>query len=137
MSEIRITVKGEAVPQGRPRFVRATGRSFDPPKSRAYKAKVKAKARLNAPSAPLERAVELSLMIYRVPPKSASKRRREAMLAGEIRPTTKPDVSNILKGVEDALNGIVYKDDSQIVQYGTVGKWYAEEPRVEITVKEI
>lgn len=135
--EIHITVDGEAVPQGRPRFVRATGCSFDPPKSRAYKAKVKAKARLNAPSAPLERAVELSLMIYRVPPKSASKRRRAAMLAGEIRPTTKPDVSNVLKGIEDALNGIVYKDDSQIVQYGTVGKWYADRDYIVIEVREI
>lgn len=30
----------------------------------------------------------------------------------------------------DALNGIWYKDDSQIVEYGVIGKWYAESPRV-------
>ena len=135
--EIHITVDGEAVPQGRPRFVRATGRAYDPPKARQYKAKVRREAAINAPSVPLEGAVELSLMIYRKTPKSASKRRTGAMLAGDVRPTTKPDVSNVLKGVEDALNGIVYKDDSQIVQYGTVGKWYADRDYIVIEVREI
>jgi Holliday junction resolvase RusA-like endonuclease len=39
-------------------------------------------------------------------------------------------VSNVIKGIEDALNGVWYADDSQIVEYGLIGKWYAEEPRV-------
>ena len=39
-------------------------------------------------------------------------------------PTTKPDGDNVLKGVGDACNGIVYKDDSQIVD-ATVEKRYA------------
>lgn len=54
---------------------------------------------------------------------------------GLLRPTTKPDVSNVIKGVEDALNGVWYKDDSQIVAYGKVGKWYSDMPRVEITME--
>ncbi|WP_374042958.1 RusA family crossover junction endodeoxyribonuclease [uncultured Selenomonas sp.] len=39
-------------------------------------------------------------------------------------------MSNVIKGIEDALNNIWYKDDSQIVEYGVIGKWYAETPRV-------
>jgi Holliday junction resolvase RusA-like endonuclease len=35
------------------------------------------------------------------------------------------------------LNGIAYKDDSQIVKFGEMTKQYAEEDRVEITIKEI
>ena len=64
-----------------------------------------------------------------------SKKKREAALAGKLRPTTKPDVSNVLKGVEDALKGVWYVDDSQIVGYGELGKWYAERPRIEIAMQ--
>jgi Holliday junction resolvase RusA-like endonuclease len=63
-------------------------------------------------------------------PQSWSRRKRADAIADKIRPKTKPDVSNILKGIEDALNGVWYADDSQIVEYGLIGKWYAEEPRV-------
>lgn len=69
-------------------------------------------------------------MIYRGVPKSWSKRKAAQAIADKIRPTTKPDVSNVLKGIEDALSGVWYEDDSQIVEYGLIGKWYAEEPRV-------
>ena len=82
-------------------------------------------------------AVLLSLRIYRAIPKSMSKKKREAALEGKLRPTTKPDVSNVLKGVEDALKGVWYADDSQIVGYGTLGKWYDKQPRIEITMQEI
>ena len=43
----------------------------------------------------------------------------------------------MLKGVEDALKGLWYVDDSQIVGYGELGKWYAERPRIEVTMQEI
>ena len=56
-------------------------------------------------------------------------------MAGTLRPVTKPDVSNVLKGVEDALKGVWYKDDSQIVGYGVLGKWYDERPRIEIMMR--
>ena len=77
----------------------------------------------------------LSLRIYRAIPKSMSKKKREAALAGVLRPTTKPDVSNVLKGVEDALKGLWYVDDSQIVGYGELGKWYDKQPRIEVTMQ--
>lgn len=127
-----LVIPGEAVPQGRPRFGR--GRTYDPPKSRKYKEYVRELARddmpLGARSRPLTCPVRLTCVIYRGVPKSWSRRKRAAAIADKIRPTTKPDVSNILKGVEDALTGVWYKDDSQIVEYGVIGKWYADEPRV-------
>ena len=123
-----MVIPGEAVPQGRPRF--GHGRTYDPPKSRKYKEKVKCIARCNAPESPTTHAVRLTLVIYRGVPKSWSKRKAAQAIADKIRPTTKPDVSNVLKGIEDALSGVWYEDDSQIVEYGLIGKWYAEEPRV-------
>ena len=121
-------VPGEAVPQGRPRF--GHGRTYDPQKSRKYKEKVKCIARCNAPESPTTHAVRLTLVIYRAVPKSWSRRKRADAIADKIRPTTRPDVSNVIKGIEDALNGVWYADDSQIVEYGVIGKWYAESPRV-------
>ena len=138
MREYKAIVLGEPVAQGRPRFSRQGGfvKAYDPAKSRDYKQYVRLVASEDAPEAPVTGAVVLSLRIYRAVPKSMSKRKREAALAGRLRPTTKPDVSNVLKGVEDALKGLWYADDSQIVGYGELGKWYSERPRIEVTMAE-
>ena len=37
------------------------------------------------------------------------------MIAGEIRPTKRPDVDNVLKAIADSLNGLAYADDAQVV----------------------
>ena len=84
----------------------------------------------HAPVTPVEGAIEFSLRIYRAIPKGMPKYKREAAKAGTLRPVTKPDVSNVLKGVW-------YKDDSQIVGYGVLGKWYDERPRIEIMMREL
>ncbi len=69
------------------------------------------------------------------PPLSASKKTREAMLAGRLRPKVKPDWDNIGKLVCDALNGIAYKDDKDVVE-ATVIKVYGREARMEIYIRE-
>jgi Holliday junction resolvase RusA-like endonuclease len=48
-------------------------------------------------------------------------------------PTTRPDVLKLARGVEDALTGIVWRDDSQIVVEHLV-KSYGEPARVEVSV---
>lgn len=40
-------------------------------------------------------------------------------------PSVKPDLSKLVRAVEDALSGVVYRDDSRIVAYGRVWKRYA------------
>lgn len=129
-------IPGDAVPQGRPRVVRVGGRTiaYDPPKSKDYKARVRQYAAQNAPKEPLEGAVTLGVQIFRSVPKSWSKKKRAAAIAGVIQPTTKPDVSNVIKGIEDALNGIWYRDDSQIIDE-RVTKRYAREPGVLVSMR--
>ena len=73
------------------------------------------------------------VLAYFAIPISTSKAKREAMLSGEIRPLKKPDGDNILKAVCDALNGVAYGDDSQIVDKA-VHKWYSEQPRIEVAI---
>lgn len=139
MSTYTAVVLGDPVAQGRPRFSRQGGfvKAYDPAKSRDYKSYVRLIAVQNAPDSPVEGAIEFSLRIYRAIPKGMPKYKREAAKAGALRPVTKPDVSNVLKGVEDALKGVWYKDDSQIVGYGVLGKWYDERPRIEIMMREL
>ena len=69
-------------------------------------------------------------------PVSASKKKQREMAEGRIRPTKSPDADNCLKVVADALNGIMYKDDSQIVE-ALVTKNYDKSCRVIVTVGEI
>lgn len=83
----------------------------------------------------LEGPLKMNIVAYKSIPKSKSNKVKAAMAVGHIRPTNKPDSSNIAKAVEDALNGLAYKDDSQIVDQH-INKYYAEIPRVEITIQE-
>ena len=64
---------------------------------------------------------------------TGDKKKREEMLAHNIRPTTKIDIDNISKAVCDALNKVAYYDDSQIVVL-KARKYYADEPGVNITI---
>ena len=135
---ISFTVFGEPVAQGRPRTAVIGGhaRVYDPEKSRNYKTLVKLVAQEAKPRDLLEGPVILTLRIYRQIPKSFSKTARAKAHAGELRPTTKPDVSNVLKSIEDALNGVVWVDDRQIVGL-VVSKAYDDNPRVEVEIREI
>jgi len=73
---------------------------------------------------------------FRSIPASFSNKKREAALRGEIRPTSKPDLDNYEK-LLDALNKVVWEDDSYIVEWGAgSGKHYGDPPRTEITVRE-
>lgn len=74
-------------------------------------------------------------IFYRIP-KSMPKKNIEPMLKGQIRPCKKPDIDNCIKIVFDALNGIAYKDDTQIFEVHAV-KRYSEIARVEVELMEV
>lgn len=138
---IHLVIPGEPVAQGRPRISTQGGhvRAYDPAKSRDYKQYIRMAATQQVGTTPpLEGALALGMCVYRAIPKSFSKRRREAAERGEVRPITKPDLDNYVKAAKDALKGIVWQDDSQIVAYvEPFGKFYSERPRIEITVTQI
>lgn len=75
-----------------------------------------------------EKPLHITIDAIFEPTKSVSKVQRQAMLNGLIKPTKKPDIDNIAKVVLDALNGIAYKDDTQVInlelhkKYGEIGK---------------
>ena len=84
----------------------------------------------------LSGAIKAEIKVFMQIPKSESMKKKAAMMAGQIRPTKKPDADNCAKSVLDALNKIAFDDDSQIVELH-VNKYYSENPRVTITLEEI
>lgn len=53
-----------------------------------------------------------------------------------IAPTGKPDVLKLARGVEDALSGVVYRDDAQIVDE-TLYDRYGATPGVSVSIQVI
>lgn len=82
----------------------------------------------------LEGPVELRLLIDVAIPASWSKKKQAQALAGELLPTTKPDVDNIVKAIGDGLNGVVWRDDSQVSDV-IARKRYAEKPQVRVQIR--
>lgn len=79
----------------------------------------------------------LAMLVHAFVPIPASWTARDKLAAefGAILPTTRPDGDNFFKAAADSLNGIVFKDDSQIVD-GRVIKRYAARPALRIEVRE-
>jgi Holliday junction resolvase RusA-like endonuclease len=85
---------------------------------------------------PLEGPLHVDLVAHMPIQKSWVKKKIQAALSGCLLHTSKPDASNILKLVEDAANGILFKDDSQIVS-AIVTKEYSERPHYFLTICEM
>ena len=132
---IRFEVPGEPKAKARPRVTRS-GIAFTPKSTVMYENLVKTSFQQSYPDhVPIDQEMEAVITAYFSIPKSASRKKNEFMSSGIINPTKKPDLDNIAKAVLDSLNGIAYKDDSQIVSM-MISKKYSDRPRVEITLKE-
>lgn len=111
------------------------GRSYKHPEQAKYEGKVSAMIAQHRPVRPLEGALSLKLICYLPIPISKPKKFKAAALSGEIRPTIKPDCTNLAKNIEDIMNGIFYRDDAQIVHSET-DKYYSDNPRWHIELSE-
>lgn len=130
---LRFTVPGEPRAKERPRVY--NGHAFTPEKTKKYEAEVKFYYYQENGRARIDGEIEATINAYYKIPKSASKKKRQQMLSGEIRPTKKPDLDNVAKSILDALNGIAYHDDSAVVSLH-IEKWWSDEPRVEVLLSD-
>ena len=131
-------VEGNPVGKGRPRFAKR-GKfvsTYTPTKTRDYESVIKEAAKQAMGSnAVLETPVTVAIYITVPIPASYSKKRTEACLSGSERPIKKPDIDNIAKCFLDAMQDVIYFNDTQVLTlhitkvYGTVGM-------VEVMVKE-
>ena len=51
------------------------------------------------------------------------------------RPSFKPDLSKLIRAVEDALEGVVFKNDSRIIGYRDLWKFYDDEEHAGVRVE--
>lgn len=136
---IRFTVPGQPQGKGRPRVGTIGGhaRMFTPAKTLAYEGFIALQAQIAMNHHDLvEGPVEVRMFIALQVPESKSQKWKRQALAGEVFPTTKPDVDNTVKAVFDALNGVVWRDDVQVVDL-VLKKRYSAHPRVEVEIVPI
>jgi Holliday junction resolvase RusA-like endonuclease len=135
---LTFSVEGNPIGKGRPKFARRGNfvSTYTPTKTRDYESVIKdAAQKAMGSNELLETPVTVAIYITVPIPQSYSKKRTEACLKGLEKPIKKPDIDNIAKCFLDAMNDVVYKDDTQVLTlhitkvYGTVGM-------VEVMVQE-
>lgn len=127
-----IVIYGEPMGKQRPRVTR--GHAYTPEETRNYEELVrlswlKDKKKYTG-------YIRADIRAYYRIPKGATKSEENAMRNAVIRPTKRPDLDNVAKIILDALNGLAYHDDSQVVELH-IDKYYSTTPRVEVVLSEI
>jgi Holliday junction resolvase RusA-like endonuclease len=109
-------------------------RSFTPRTAEANEWRIRERWVEKYGSEPSEAPIHLRVLAYLPMPLSTPKSRRLTAL-----PVKRPDLDNFVKTVLDALNGVAFRDDSQVVFLSAV-KWYASSgtaPHWELAVEEL
>lgn len=133
---LSFSVPGQPQSKGRPRVgkVGAHARLFTPAKTVAYEGLVALAARQAMDAQTLvEGPVAVVMTIMCQVPESWSKKKRGLAFTHQLRPTTKPDVDNVVKAVFDGLNGVVWRDDVQVVDL-SLSKRYGPMPGVDVSI---
>ncbi|MGV6394530.1 RusA family crossover junction endodeoxyribonuclease [Pseudomonas caspiana] len=133
---VSFVVPGEAIGKGRPRVSTIGGhaRMFTPKKTANYETLIAMSAQQAMAGRELIAGpVLIELKILVAVAQSWSKKKSAAALAGTVMPTKKPDADNVLKAICDGINGIVFRDDVQVVNV-SLSKRFSETPGVQVRV---
>lgn len=136
--QIKFIIPGEPIAKGRAKFARHGNfvTAYTPEKTARYENLVKLAAQAAmADLPPAEGAVFLVVRAFMTIPTSWSLKKQRAAALGEVLPTKRPDLDNIVKAIKDGGNGVLWKDDCQVVETRS-SKRYGQ-PRVEVEVSQI
>lgn len=134
---IAFIIPGTPVGKGRPKFARRGNfvTAYTPEKTASYENLVKIAAHdAMTGKQILDGAVSVVMWLFVTPPASWSQKKQREALLNNILPTSKPDVDNVVKGIFDAMNEIVWRDDKQVVEL-TVKKRYSDTARAMVEVR--
>ena len=136
--KVSFTIPGVVQGKQRPKFSRQGPyvRAFTPQKTVNYETLVKMEYFEQCKGQKLTGAIRAEIQFFFPIPKSESKKKRAAMLSGEIRHTKKADIDNCIKSVLDGLNKMAFDDDGQIAEIHAY-KYYSESPKAIVILEEI
>lgn len=123
-----VVVTGKIRGKARPRICR--GHAFTPKDTVQYEKLVR-ECYKQQDGRYLEGPIKALIIAYYKIPKSYTKKRVQAIRNGLEKPTKKPDADNIGKIILDSLNGIAYKDDSQIIELIIIKRYTKDDERIE------
>lgn len=130
-----VVIPGEPKAKARPRFSRSSGRAYTPAATEQAEQSFQSRSWVALREAgwtePHKGPISVEVVCVLAVPASWAKAKKAQALSGELSPTGRPDVDNYAKLVMDALNGIAWVDDAQVVQL-SVGKRYGEQPETRL-----
>lgn len=142
MQEKRLTImidpRPKERPQGRVAYTKEKKpfvQMYTPAATKKYEETIRKAWMMKHGNVPLEGPLTVRLYFYFGIPKSDTKAKKAAKAGGMMRDSIREDVDNCTKSVLDALNGVAYKDDSQVVTI-LAKKRYADVPHVVIIISE-
>ena len=135
---IEFTVPGRPQGKDRPRASLQGGRvhTYTTNRTRVYEDEVR-KGYLEATKDKFfGDEISVAIIAFFSIPKTAKKADREQMTKGAMYPRIKPDSDNIAKVVCDALNGVAYDDDKQIVDLSVYKRYTVNEAHVQVIIED-
>ena len=137
-NEVRIFVKGNPVPKARPRF---TKRGFTYDVQGKQKTDFLLQVKSQMPDKLMTGPIQMKCLFKIQRPKSHY---RAGKYASKLKPSSpvhhiqRPDTDNYAKFCMDCLNGVAYKDDSQVFMLEAHKAWteYGEDPETLIDIME-
>lgn len=136
---VRIWIPGIPQPGGSKKafVIRGTNRAVvteDCRRSKDWRAVVALKATETIQS-PFDGAVTVTVQFLMLRPKSHFGK-RGLLPSAPVHHTVRPDATKMWRATEDALKGIAWRDDSQVVEQ-RISKRYAESPGAWITIEPV
>lgn len=126
-------IPGDPIPLARVRFNKQTNTIYDCQKSSKTRSMIYIQNQLDKKHEmhTNEKPLKLDITFFMPIPLSSTKKSREGYTNKYHR--LRPDLSNMIKFIEDVCNDLIYKDDAMIAEINAV-KLYSSNPRTEFTI---
>ena len=130
------TVNLDPEPQKKTRFKSVNGKhwAYDP--TATYISRLKWQIQAYQSSELYMGPIEIDLTFFLPIPVGTSKVKRRLMNNGTIYHIKRPDQDNLAYPVVNAMKGIIYDDDSQVVS-ARYRKFYSDQPRIVVKVRDL